>query len=127
MFKSILDLGDLDGDRYLLGVVLLLVLPRLVASRWQHKSHAAVDVPGALIITSATVGMIYGLINVGGHGWFALSTVLPLGACGLGSARAHCSGFSSNSALTASGLPVEACRPGSAACAPVSSLVTFSA
>ena len=36
------------------------------------------DVPGAVLVTAGTAAAIYGLINVGSHGWAAASTVLPL-------------------------------------------------
>jgi hypothetical protein len=36
------------------------------------------DVPGAVLVTAGTGAAIYGLVNVGGHGWSAVSTVLPL-------------------------------------------------
>jgi len=36
------------------------------------------DVPGAVLVTAGTAAAIYGLINVGSHGWAATSTVLPL-------------------------------------------------
>ena len=60
------------------GVALLLVLPMLFPAAALHGRRARVDVPGALTVTAATGAAIYGLINVGGHGWSAPSTLVPL-------------------------------------------------
>jgi hypothetical protein len=64
-------------------VALLVVLPTLISDVRPQGVRESVDVRGALIVTAATGSVIYGLINVGGHGWSALSTLLPLAAAAL--------------------------------------------
>ena len=62
-----------------IGVALLIAIPLAVPAR--PPSEAAerrLDVPGAVLVTGGTAAAIYGLINVGSHGWAAASTVLPL-------------------------------------------------
>ena len=61
-----------------IGVMLLLALPALVSGVRPSRARSSVDLRGALIVTGATGSAIYGLINVGSHGWSAPSTVLPL-------------------------------------------------
>ena len=63
-----------------IGLALLVVLPTLFPAAPRHAKRAPVDVPGALTVTAATGAAIYGLINVGGHGWSAVSTLVPLAA-----------------------------------------------
>src|SRR5712691_4720903 len=52
-----------------IGVALLIAIPLAVPAR---------RLPGAVQVTAGTGAAIYGLINVGSHGWAAVSTVLPL-------------------------------------------------
>jgi hypothetical protein len=62
-----------------IGVALLIAIPLAVPAR--PPSEAAerrLDVPGAILVTAGTAAAIYGLINVGSHGWAAVPTVLPL-------------------------------------------------
>jgi len=61
-----------------IGAVVLAVLPTLVPASRPAPSGARLDVAGALLVTSATGALIYGLVNVGGHGWSAPSTLVPL-------------------------------------------------
>jgi EmrB/QacA subfamily drug resistance transporter len=62
-----------------IGVALLVAIPLAAPAR--HGPGAAerdLDTPGAVLVTAGTGAAIYGLINVGSHGWSAASTVLPL-------------------------------------------------
>ncbi|WP_426502970.1 MFS transporter [Dactylosporangium sp. McL0621] len=59
------------------GLALLVLLP-LVLPANRPRRAGTVDVAGALSVTLATGAAIYGLINAGGHGWFAVSTLVPL-------------------------------------------------
>ncbi|HEX5198470.1 MFS transporter [Paractinoplanes rhizophilus] len=63
-----------------IGVLLLVLLPFLVAAPARRATSAALDVPGALLVTAGTAAVIYGLVNAGGSGWSAPGTLLPLGA-----------------------------------------------
>jgi EmrB/QacA subfamily drug resistance transporter len=61
------------------GLTLLALLPILLPANRLHRSgRGPVDVAGALSVTLATGAMIYGLVNAGGHGWSAVSTLVPL-------------------------------------------------
>ena len=62
-----------------IGVALLIAIPLAAPAR--HGPGAVergLDIPGAVLVTAGTGAAIYGLINVGSHGWSAASTVLPL-------------------------------------------------
>jgi EmrB/QacA subfamily drug resistance transporter len=62
-----------------IGVLLLLVLPRLTAGRQPVRSaDTRLDVGGALLVTAGTGAVIYGLVNAGSHGWAAPATLLAL-------------------------------------------------
>ena len=61
-----------------IGVMLLAALPLVVPARPRPAGGQGLDVPGAALVTAGTGAAIYGLINVGGHGWVAPSTVVPL-------------------------------------------------
>jgi hypothetical protein len=62
-----------------IGVALLIAIPLAVpARRLPGTVQRGLDVPGAVLVTAGTGAAIYGLINVGSHGWAAVSTVLPL-------------------------------------------------
>jgi EmrB/QacA subfamily drug resistance transporter len=61
-----------------IGIVLLAALPVLVPAHRPARSGVRLDVAGAVLVTSATGALIYGLINVGSHGWSTPSTLLPL-------------------------------------------------
>ena len=62
-----------------IGAALLIAIP--LAAPGRHRAGAVergLDLPGAVLVTAGTGAAIYGLINVGSHGWSAASTVLPL-------------------------------------------------
>jgi len=59
------------------GLALLAVLP-LVLPACPRRRAGTIDVAGALTVTLATGTTIYGLLNAGGHGWSAVSTLVPL-------------------------------------------------
>jgi len=63
-----------------IGIALLIAIPLVVPVRRQPEAatRPGLDVPGAVLVTAGTGAAIYGLVNVGGHGWSAVSTVLPL-------------------------------------------------
>jgi EmrB/QacA subfamily drug resistance transporter len=72
-----------------IGVALLIAIPLAVPVRQQAGAvergpgipgavERGLDIPGAMLVTAGTAAAIYGLINVGSHGWSATSTVLPL-------------------------------------------------
>ncbi|MGW7216493.1 MFS transporter [Streptomyces collinus] len=58
------------------GLLLLAALPTLVPAR--APQPARLDVPGALLVTTGTAALIYGLVKAGDAGWAAASTLLPL-------------------------------------------------
>jgi len=59
------------------GLGLLIALPAVVTAR-RPDGRRRIDLPGAMTVTAATGAAIYGLINVGDHGWAAPSTIVPL-------------------------------------------------
>ncbi|WPP28385.1 MFS transporter [Streptomyces sp. CL7] len=58
------------------GLLLLAALPALVPAR--APQPARLDVPGALLVTTGTAALIYGLVEAGDAGWADASTLLPL-------------------------------------------------
>ncbi|MGI5229576.1 MFS transporter [Actinoallomurus sp. CA-142502] len=63
------------------GLIVLVLLPMAIPAGRRHGSGTApADVAGALSVTLATGAAMYGLINAGGHGWLAVSTLAPLAA-----------------------------------------------
>jgi EmrB/QacA subfamily drug resistance transporter len=62
-----------------IGAALLVAIPLIVPARPRPAGvERGLDVPGAVLVTTATGAAIYGLINAGGHGWSAPSTLLAL-------------------------------------------------
>jgi len=62
-----------------IGIALLIAIPLAVpAGQRPRAAERGLDIPGAVLVTAGTGAAIYGLINAGGHGWAAASTVLPL-------------------------------------------------
>src|SRR6516162_536670 len=62
-----------------IGIALLVAIPLVVPARAPSEAaERGLDIPGAVLVTAGTAAAIYGLINVGSHGWAAASTVLPL-------------------------------------------------
>jgi EmrB/QacA subfamily drug resistance transporter len=61
-----------------IGIALLIAIPLAVPARRPGVVERGLDIPGAVLVTAGTAAAIYGLINVGSHGWAATSTVLPL-------------------------------------------------
>jgi EmrB/QacA subfamily drug resistance transporter len=62
------------------GLIVLALLPGLHPAVRYRSGRVPVDVAGALLVTLGTGAGIYGLINAGGHGWLAVSTLVPLAA-----------------------------------------------
>jgi hypothetical protein len=81
-----------------IGWALLAAVPVMVPSRQTGRTGQAerarqpgggLDITGAALVTAGTGMAIYGLVNVGSHGWGDLATILPLaGAAGLWTAFA---------------------------------------
>ncbi|MBP2707803.1 MFS transporter [Microbispora sp. RL4-1S] len=66
------------------GLIALALLPMVAPAGRRHRPGAVpVDVAGALSATLATGALIYGLVNAGGHGWLAASTLVPLAMAAL--------------------------------------------
>ncbi|WP_433888036.1 MFS transporter [Streptomyces sp. CA-111067] len=63
------------------GVLILALLPRLVPAG--PRRPAPLDIPGALLVTAGTAGLIYGLVKAGDAGWGAPATLLPLAGAAL--------------------------------------------
>jgi Major Facilitator Superfamily len=62
-----------------IGVALLIAIPLVVPARPPSEAaERSLDVPGAALVTAGTAAAIYGLINVGSHGWAAASTLVPI-------------------------------------------------
>ncbi len=61
-------------------------LGALILARWLLEEHpgfgirAGADVLGALLVTSAPMLAVYGLINTGSNGWGSMLTIVPLAA-----------------------------------------------
>ncbi|MEU3253403.1 MFS transporter [Streptomyces sp. NPDC006997] len=58
------------------GLAVLVALPALVPAR--PPRPARLDLPGALLVTSGTAALIYGLVEAGDSGWTGSGTLLPL-------------------------------------------------
>src|SRR5215468_10139321 len=62
-----------------IGVALLVAIPLVVpASRVPGSAERDLDAAGAILVTVGTGAAIFGLVNAGGHGWSAASTILAL-------------------------------------------------
>jgi EmrB/QacA subfamily drug resistance transporter len=62
-----------------IGIALLIAIPLATPARQQPGAFGrGLDIPGAALVTAGTGAAIYGLINAGGHGWAAASTLVPL-------------------------------------------------
>ncbi|MFH8617917.1 MFS transporter [Streptomyces sp. NPDC017979] len=62
------------------GLAVLAALPALVpaATAPRARTAARLDVPGALLVTTATGALIYGLVRAGDEGWGDAGTLLAL-------------------------------------------------
>ncbi len=67
-----------------LGLALLCILPLTVTGQSRSGQRRNVDLPGALIATSATALLIYGLVRAGDSGWTGPATLVSLGAAAAG-------------------------------------------
>jgi len=65
------------------GAVVLLLIPRLVGAD-EDRERQSVDVPGAVLVTSATAVLIYGLVHAGDAGWGSPGTLTALVAAAVG-------------------------------------------
>jgi EmrB/QacA subfamily drug resistance transporter len=63
-----------------IGLVILAVLPALVPVQHAVTQDRRLDLPGAALVTAGTTAAIYGLVNVGAHGWTAVSTLVSFAA-----------------------------------------------
>ncbi|MFE5941179.1 DHA2 family efflux MFS transporter permease subunit [Streptomyces sp. NPDC056480] len=61
------------------GLAVLAALPRFVPAAAKPARRAGgLDVPGALLVTTATGALVYGLVTAGDSGWTSAATLLPL-------------------------------------------------
>ncbi|MEU2233043.1 DHA2 family efflux MFS transporter permease subunit [Streptomyces vietnamensis] len=60
------------------GLALLAVLPRLLPKDTGTTGAGHLDIPGALLVTTATGALVYGLVGAGDAGWTSAGTLLPL-------------------------------------------------
>ncbi|MFE7598751.1 MFS transporter [Streptomyces sp. NPDC057494] len=63
------------------GLALLATLPRFVPRDPRDRPTGArgrLDIPGALLVTTATGALVYGLVRTGDGGWTSPGTLLPL-------------------------------------------------
>ncbi|WP_318208384.1 MFS transporter [Streptomyces sp. SJL17-1] len=65
------------------GLAVLATLPRFVrstatATAKPAKRSGGLDIPGALLVTTATGALVYGLVTAGDSGWTSTATLLPL-------------------------------------------------
>jgi EmrB/QacA subfamily drug resistance transporter len=65
------------------GLLLLFAVPTIVRQDPARADRQRVDVPGAVLVTSATALLIYGLITAGDDGWGAAATLLPIAGAAL--------------------------------------------
>ncbi|WP_203920759.1 MFS transporter [Rugosimonospora africana] len=61
-----------------IGILVLVAIPLLTPASQRTATAGRFDIPGAVLVTAATGAVIYGLVNAGGHGWTARSTLVPL-------------------------------------------------
>jgi EmrB/QacA subfamily drug resistance transporter len=66
------------------GLALLCILPMVVVGQPRPGQRHSVDVPGALVATSATAFLIYGLVRAGDTGWTGAATLASLGVAAAG-------------------------------------------
>ncbi len=66
------------------GVVILVLIPGLVRADTISGARRHVDVPGAVVVTSATALLIYGVVHAGDAGWSAPATIGALVAAAVG-------------------------------------------
>ncbi|MET9433663.1 MFS transporter [Streptomyces sp. NPDC006551] len=59
------------------GLALLAALPRVVPPSAGTPARG-LDLPGALLVTTGTGSLVYGLVQAGDTGWTSASTLLPL-------------------------------------------------
>jgi EmrB/QacA subfamily drug resistance transporter len=76
-----------------IGIALLIAIPLVAPSGRAagEQDRAArgegprpLDLPGALLVTGGTAAAVYGLVNAGGHGWAAVSTLTALALAAAG-------------------------------------------
>ncbi|MFE2559643.1 MFS transporter [Streptomyces sp. NPDC059352] len=63
------------------GLALLVALPKVLPPHDPARprtGRARLDVPGALLVTTATGALVYGLVRAGDSGWTSAATLLPL-------------------------------------------------
>ncbi|KQX09722.1 MFS transporter [Streptomyces sp. Root431] len=60
------------------GLALLAALPKVLPANRAGQTTARLDVPGALLVTTATGALVYGLVQAGDSGWTSAATLLPL-------------------------------------------------
>lgn len=63
-----------------IGALVFVLLPRLTPAGLARGTGGSVDVPGAIVVTTATAALIYGLVAAGDVGWAAPSVLVPVAA-----------------------------------------------
>ncbi|MGI5291528.1 MFS transporter [Nonomuraea polychroma] len=64
-----------------IGLLVMAAVPAIVPATPGRPER--VDVPGALVVTTATALLIYGLVTAGDAGWGSVGTLLPLAGAAL--------------------------------------------
>jgi EmrB/QacA subfamily drug resistance transporter len=67
-----------------IGVLVLLLLPRITPNGLALGAGGPVDVPGAVVVTTATAALIYGLVAAGDVGWGAPPVLVPVAVAAVG-------------------------------------------
>jgi EmrB/QacA subfamily drug resistance transporter len=67
-----------------IGALVFLLLPRFTPPGLARGTGGSVDVPGAIVVTTATAALIYGLVAAGDVGWAAPSVLVPAVAAAVG-------------------------------------------
>ena len=62
------------------GLAILAAIPATVAADRRRPREGSPDVAGALVVTSATALLVYGLVEAGDSGWTATGTLAPIAA-----------------------------------------------
>ncbi|WP_328943579.1 MFS transporter [Streptomyces sp. NBC_00250] len=60
------------------GLAVLATLPRFVPATAKRTTVGGLDIPGALLVTTATGALVYALVTAGDSGWTSTATLLPL-------------------------------------------------
>ncbi len=62
------------------GLAVALLAPRIIPESKANLKHVHLDLPGAVLVTSGLMSLVYGLVKAPSYGWTDMQTVLILGA-----------------------------------------------